>query len=439
MSGRAPVPPAVATRLRDAVAHSERLPVLDRALRRVLDVADREESSTGELVAAIEADPGLAGSILRYANSAAHARLVPSRTVRQAVTMVGRRGVRRLALESVAYRFFERLAGTGPASLGRLHVHSLQVAQISAECAGLAGVAVDRAHLAGLLHDCGRVVMPKAFDSDTLERLASEHPGGGALARAERESFGADHAHAGAMLASASGVEDVVAAAIAMHHGGDYGLVTGDPITACVQIGDVLATLVSTGHGDEALLDEALLCLGLRDDAVDKLAGILLEHGGPLRRADDDPENRDDLTGVASRRAWIREIRARLAGGEPGSVVLCEVDALADVNGRHGRVIGDRVLAEVGELLARHGMVGRIDGDEFGLWVPGGHEQGAEAAARVVAEVRAAFAETLGLTASAGAVRIDGDARLEAVIDDAHRALAVARAAGGGRHVVAGD
>lgn len=432
MTGRAPLPPAVATRLRDAVAHTERLPVLDRALRRVLDVADREESTIGELVAAIEADPGLAASILRYANSAAHARLVPSRTIRQAVTMVGRRGVRRLALESVAYRFFERVAGTGPASLGRLHVHSLQVAQVAAECATLAGIAVDRAHLAGLLHDCGRLVMPHAFDGDELERLAAEFQDGGRLARAELERFEADHAHAGALLATASGVEPVVADAIAMHHGGDFGLVTGDPVTACVQVGDILAGLVANGQADEALLDEALGCLGLGDDAVDKLTGVLLD--GPRPVPSDD---RDDLTGVASRRAWIRDVRARLAAGEPGSVVLCEVDALADVNGRHGRVIGDRVLAEVGEVLGRHGVPGRIDGDEFGLWVSGGHEQGAEAAARVVSDIRAAFAETLRLTASAGAVRADGDPRLEVLIDDAHRALAVARAAGGGRHVVA--
>ena len=436
MTGRAPLDPAVAMRLREVVAQAERLPVLDRALARVLDVADREESSVGELVAAIEADPGLATSILRFANSAAHARLVPSRTVRQAVTMVGRRGVRRLALESVAYRFFERAAGAGAASLGRLHVHSLQVAQVSAAAAQMAGIAVDRAHLAGLLHDCGRLVMPAAFDVEVLERLAREHPDAGARARAEREAFGADHAHAGAMLASASGVEPVVAAAIAMHHGGDHGIACPEPVTACVQVGDVLASLVATGAGDEALLDEALECLGLGAGAVDALAALLLPPDAPAPQVAPDATATDDLTGVATRRAWLRAARARLAAGERGSVVVCDVDALTELNARHGRALGDRVLAEVGEVLRRHGLAGRLEQDEFAVWVPGGAEQGAEAAGRIVAEVRAAFLDSLGLTASAGAVGADGD-RLEAVIDEAHRALAAARAAGGGRHVVA--
>jgi diguanylate cyclase (GGDEF)-like protein/putative nucleotidyltransferase with HDIG domain len=434
MTGRSPLDAAIATRLRDAVARTERLPVLDRALARVLAVADREESTTGELVAAIEADPGLAASILRFANSAANVRVVPAKTVRQAVTMVGRRGVRRLALESVAYRFFERAAGAGPASLGRLHVHSVQVAQVAAETAALAGIAVDRAHLAGLLHDCGRLVMPAAFDPTVLEHLAISHPDAGSRARAEREVLGADHCHAGALLALASGVEPVVATAIAMHHGGDYGLVSGEPVAACVQVGDVLASIVTTGHGDEALLDEALGCLGLGEAALDRLAGVLLGDEAPLARLHD-PETVDDLTGVASRRAWIRQARARLAAGELGSVVVCDLDELAGVNARHGRAMGDRVLAEVGELLRRHGLAGRLDDDEFAVWVPGGSEQGAEAAARIVSEVRDAFAPSLGLTASAGAVDASGT-RLEAVIDEAHRALAAARAAAGGTHVV---
>jgi HDOD domain len=48
--------------------------VLDRASRRVRELAADPESDTNELVNALEANPGLAANVLRFANSAACAR-----------------------------------------------------------------------------------------------------------------------------------------------------------------------------------------------------------------------------------------------------------------------------------------------------------------------------------------------------------------------------
>ena len=145
------------------------LPVLDRALRRVRELAGDPESDTNELVAALETDPGLAANVLRFANSAACARPVRAQTVRQAVTLVGRVSVGRLALEAAVCRFFELAPGTGGASRGLLHVHASQVAAVAGALADRAGADVEAAHLAGLLHDLGKLVMPLAFGEEALD------------------------------------------------------------------------------------------------------------------------------------------------------------------------------------------------------------------------------------------------------------------------------
>ena len=70
-------------------------------------------------------------------------------------------------------------------------------------------------HLAGLLHDVGKLVLPVAFGEAQLEQVAAEAPRGARRAALERERLGVDHAYGGALLAEASGLPEVLADAIA--------------------------------------------------------------------------------------------------------------------------------------------------------------------------------------------------------------------------------
>ena len=76
----------------------------------------------------IESDEAFAANLLRYANSAANARPIRARTIRQAVTLLGRRALVRIALEAATYRFLERFPGGAHLSRGQLHVHAVTVA-----------------------------------------------------------------------------------------------------------------------------------------------------------------------------------------------------------------------------------------------------------------------------------------------------------------------
>lgn len=386
----------LARRLTVAVADCEKLPVLDRALQRVLILADRDESTLAELVAALEMDPGLAANVLRFANSAATGVRMPVRNVRQAVTMVGRTSVRRLALDSVAYRFFERATGNGGVSRGAMHVHAVQVAGLASAAAGYAGIGTEAPHLAGLLHDCGKLVLPVVFGETAVDEVAAAHPAGCGRAQAEMDRFGTDHAHAGALLAAASGLDDEIVRSIAWHHGGDTISVAPDRVTACVQLADQVVTALAGGTLERKLCDAALAVLGLPDEALDDLAQVA---GMPPSSDPDSSLARrvreletlaltDDLTGIASRRSWHEQVGARLAAGETGGVVMLDIDHFKEVNDAHGHRIGDVVLCEVARTASAVGLAGRLGGDELAVWVSCDPSHTREVAEQVVRRAR---------------------------------------------------
>src|SRR3954447_22361315 len=208
------------TRVHDALRRIGPLPVLGGTVARIRSLASDPHGTTSDLVAVIESDEALAATLLRYANSAASARPIRARTIRQAVTLLGRRALVRIALEAETYRFLSSFPGGASLSRGQLHVHAVTVPASAAPTADLRGAHTDTAHLAGLLHDVGKLLMPAAFGVFALEEIAAEEPLGAARAALERKRLGLDHAAAGALLVGLTEPDDAVTKAIAYHHGG---------------------------------------------------------------------------------------------------------------------------------------------------------------------------------------------------------------------------
>jgi diguanylate cyclase (GGDEF)-like protein/putative nucleotidyltransferase with HDIG domain len=432
--------PRIEERGADAIARCERLPVMDSTVQRVLALTEDEDASTFDLVAALEADPALSVNILRYANSAHVGRPIRVKTVHQAVTMVGRRATRQLCLEAVTFRFFESAPGNGRASLGQMHIHAVSVATVAAAVAKLIGIPADRPHLAGLLHDCGKLVMPLAFGEEEMDELVAAHPSGVDRASAEWERFGMDHAYAGALFAAQSGLDEELVAAIAWHHGGRHGCVAPSPEVACVQLADTVVGMLAGQMPDQTLLDATLHHLGLGPEALDQLAAAATGAGnGPRAEGLGDRvaelerlASTDELTGLSNRRHWMATVKESVGAGEPGAVLLCDVDHFKQVNDTHGHATGDLVLSEIARILSHHGAAGRIGGDEFALWVSGA-EEGFAVAQLVVEAVADAFPASEGLEVgvSVGVAPATGD--LAATLELADRALYAAKAGGRSR------
>jgi diguanylate cyclase (GGDEF)-like protein len=100
---------------------------------------------------------------------------------------------------------------------------------------------------------------------------------------------------------------------------------------------------------------------------------------------------RDPLTGLGNRRAFDGAMAELQDAGEPGALILLDLDNFKQVNDRLGHQRGDDVLRAVADAL-REGvresdLVARIGGDEFGIVL---HQAGADRAERVAADLRAA-------------------------------------------------
>ena len=156
----------------------------------------------------------------------------------------------------------------------------------------------------------------------------------------------------------------------------------------------------------------------------------------------------DSLTGLANRRQFDRaldlEWRRAIRSGQPLSLILVDIDSFKRYNDAYGHLRGDAALAEVAKTLAasftRAGdLVARYGGEEFAALLPATDAEGAfelaeQARARIEAKGIAHLAAESGrvLTVSAGAASLVPDARLQptAFVEEADRALYLAKAAG---------
>jgi len=85
--------------------------------------------------------------------------------------------------------------------------------------------------------------------------------------------------------------------------------------------------------------------------------------------------DRDVLTPLLNRRAFVRELRRVIAFsqryGAPASLIYFDLDGFKAVNDRYGHAAGDTALKAVAERLAgavrESDLVGRLGGDEFGV------------------------------------------------------------------------
>ncbi|NCJ08376.1 diguanylate cyclase [Synechococcales cyanobacterium C] len=103
----------------------------------------------------------------------------------------------------------------------------------------------------------------------------------------------------------------------------------------------------------------------------------------------------DELTQVANRRAFDESLtqhwRSGLRGGEPLSLILCDIDYFKPYNDTYGHPAGDDCLKKVAQTLAQTvgrptDLVARYGGEEFGILLPSTPFPGAVQVANKICE-----------------------------------------------------
>lgn len=154
--------------------------------------------------------------------------------------------------------------------------------------------------------------------------------------------------------------------------------------------------------------------------------------------------NVDELTGVANRRGYARQLE-RLRDDRAAcrsAVLVVDVDTFKRVNDTHGHGVGDEVLRRVATALTRvtrpTDLVARLGGDEFIVLLGeaddvSAHRRAVTFAAAVADEAWDGVSAGLAVTVSVGVSAGDSGEDPERLVERADQALYAAKAAGGGQ------
>jgi len=166
---------------------------------------------------------------------------------------------------------------------------------------------------------------------------------------------------------------------------------------------------------------------------------VIMRLQGEVQSADE--ATRDPLTGLLTRRAWMRRLAEAAAGD---SVCLIDLDQFKSVNDRDGHSAGDSVLKAIGALLLRSfrqdDSCGRYGGDELTCLTPRLSAQALVQRCEVLRaqweQQRPECAAAVGLSIGVATVTAEGG---RAALQSADEAMYRAKGAGRGLTVIADE
>lgn len=210
---------------------------------KTIEIANDPNSTTLDLKNVIETDAALTARILRCVNSSAYALRQHISNLMHAISYLGTREVRRLAVTaSVAelVRHDEEIGAYRRSSLWR---HLVAVGL----CARLLALRqkmpdFEDAFLAGLLHDIG-IILEDQYAHQGFRAVVSALDSHTPLIETERSVLGFDHCQLGARLAGVWRFPEHVRAAIAHHHDSSDYRGPALPIVHCVEVANAVCTV----------------------------------------------------------------------------------------------------------------------------------------------------------------------------------------------------
>ncbi|MCL2524785.1 MAG: HDOD domain-containing protein [Betaproteobacteria bacterium] len=218
-----------------------RVPSPPQVLLRLLQLVDDEQASIGELSALVAQDPGLATRLLNIANSAALHRRGELHNLEHCLAVLGTRLVRTIATCLSLQHLFDRGAAMTPADLAHFWGHSLLVAELAAKIARAASLAhPEEAHLVGLLHDIGQLMLLAALGKP-YARLLTEQGDTATLVDRELAKVATHHGEIGAWLADHWQLDSSFADGFLFHHAAADTMATAAPLPRVVWLAHALA------------------------------------------------------------------------------------------------------------------------------------------------------------------------------------------------------
>lgn len=217
---------------------------------RLVRVINDPRSGSADIGNVIGEDQGLTARLLKTVNSAFFSFPRPIDSVSHAVTVVGTRQVRDLALATSVMTMFDDV----PRELIDMHsfwYHSLACGVIARVIAGYRREDnVERYFVAGLLHDIGRLMLFIRAGSDMGRAMALARDTARPLYECETEVLGCHHSEVGNALMQRWNFKGALNEAVTYHHRPSR----ADRFpaeTAAVHVADIIANGIGWGRSGE--------------------------------------------------------------------------------------------------------------------------------------------------------------------------------------------
>lgn len=248
---------------------------LPHIVQKVLEVSNDPRSSATDLCNIVETDPALTARLLKSVNSAAYGLRQKMTNTQRAISYLGFKQVRNLAISvSVAHVFKDnRTIGTyNRQALWRHMVYVAVCARLIAKRTNIADF--DDVFLAGLLHDIGIILEDQYCHEPFLDMMANL-PHDQTLTQTEQQWLSFDHTVIGARVAEGWKFPQQVLDAIRFHHmpenyRGEHG-----KLLCCVDLANIICSLKQITSVGVSLIKPSACSmerLGLDRDDVKVLA-----------------------------------------------------------------------------------------------------------------------------------------------------------------------
>ncbi|MGH1460433.1 MAG: HDOD domain-containing protein [Neptuniibacter sp.] len=207
--------------LQDYVANIGCLPTPPAMYKQLTDAINSEVSSLAAISEIVEQDPAIVAQIMKQVNSAYFGIGRTISSLKDAITLLGIRNIRSIALSYQLNSQFSAGEGWDRFSFERMNQRSLLVARLAQAISRRAGASKyiqDQAFLAGLLHDLGVLIMashdPQQYRKLIAYSVKKQKP----IYLVEKAAYGFFHGEVGAALLALWNLSPQVVEAVMLHH-----------------------------------------------------------------------------------------------------------------------------------------------------------------------------------------------------------------------------
>ncbi len=208
-------------RLRNIASKMQNLPVLPKTYTQLMEEMRKDEPSLQVISKLVSEDVAMTAKILQVVNSAYFGIRRQITTTDDAIKYLGLENVSALVLAANVFSQFETKLLPSGFSMTSLWDHSGEVGRLSQvimKAEHKPKHEIDNALTAGLLHDCGKLILAVNLPQKYGEIIALAKQSGEKLETIERNELDADHAEVGAYLLGIWGLPDSIVEATAFHH-----------------------------------------------------------------------------------------------------------------------------------------------------------------------------------------------------------------------------